>query len=152
MAGELGASFTVCETAQEVCAASDIIVTCTPGQATVLEKAWLKPGPLELAAAPSVVALTHPTASCCIVLTVGVWVGGGSVLCVPFPRHDDHCNWLRPADQAGDSRGRAREQYSLRIIQYKYYITILCGIKKTLWHFYNYMHAYFTQIVCSSFT
>lgn len=44
MAAELGTCFTKCETPQEVCAASDIVVTCTPGGATVLEKAWVKPG------------------------------------------------------------------------------------------------------------
>jgi ornithine cyclodeaminase/alanine dehydrogenase-like protein (mu-crystallin family) len=44
MSAELGTTFAVCETPQEVCAASDIIVTCTPGGATVLEKSWLKPG------------------------------------------------------------------------------------------------------------
>lgn len=49
---ELGTSFTACETPQQVCAASDIIVTCTPGGATVLEKAWLKPGPRPLASLP----------------------------------------------------------------------------------------------------
>lgn len=45
LAAELGLSFTACETPQEVCAASDIIVTCTPGAATVLDQTWLKPGP-----------------------------------------------------------------------------------------------------------
>ena len=44
MAAELGTTFTVCESAEEVCASSDVIVTCTPGAATVLEKAWLRPG------------------------------------------------------------------------------------------------------------
>ena len=42
MSAELGTSFDVCSTAQEVCERSDIIVTCTPGGATVLEKSWLK--------------------------------------------------------------------------------------------------------------
>eukprot|EP01045_Picozoa_sp_COSAG04_P051849 COSAG04_NODE_21788_length_367_cov_0.962687_2_plen_73_part_01 len=34
----------VCESAEEVCASCDIIVTCTPGAATVLEASWLRPG------------------------------------------------------------------------------------------------------------
>ena len=44
MAEELGTSFTVCGSAEELCANSDVIVTSTPGGATVLDKAWLKPG------------------------------------------------------------------------------------------------------------
>ena len=44
MAAELGTTFSVCESAEEVCAACDIVVTCTPGGATVLEASWLRPG------------------------------------------------------------------------------------------------------------
>ncbi len=44
MAEELGTSFTACESAEELCANSDVIVTSTPGAATVLEKSWLRPG------------------------------------------------------------------------------------------------------------
>jgi ornithine cyclodeaminase/alanine dehydrogenase-like protein (mu-crystallin family) len=44
MAAELGTSFTVCASAEELCAECDIIITSTPGTKTVLEKAWLKPG------------------------------------------------------------------------------------------------------------
>ena len=44
MAEDLGTTFTVCSSVEELCAECDVIVTSTPGGATVLEKAWLKPG------------------------------------------------------------------------------------------------------------
>lgn len=44
MSEELGTSFTACSSPEELCASSDVIITSTPGAATVLEKAWLKPG------------------------------------------------------------------------------------------------------------
>lgn len=43
MAAELGCVFEVATTAQQLCRTSDVIYTQTPGSATVLEKAWLKP-------------------------------------------------------------------------------------------------------------
>jgi len=43
MEEELGVPFTVAESAQALCAESDVIFTQTPGSATVLKKDWLKP-------------------------------------------------------------------------------------------------------------
>jgi ornithine cyclodeaminase/alanine dehydrogenase-like protein (mu-crystallin family) len=44
MSSELGIEFTVAESAQELCAKSNVIYTQTPGGNTVLELDWLKPG------------------------------------------------------------------------------------------------------------
>mmetsp|Transcript_15636 Transcript_15636/g.52686 ORF Transcript_15636/g.52686 Transcript_15636/m.52686 type:complete len:473 (+) Transcript_15636:55-1473(+) len=43
MSAELGCTFDVAVTAQQLCRSSDVIYTQTPGSATVLEKSWLKP-------------------------------------------------------------------------------------------------------------
>lgn len=43
MEAELGMPFTVADSAQALCAQSDVIYTQTPGSSTVLEKSWLNP-------------------------------------------------------------------------------------------------------------
>ena len=60
MAEELNTSFTVCSSAEELCAKSDVIVTSTPGGATVLERAWLKPGTFYADLMRSAISLPSP--------------------------------------------------------------------------------------------
>lgn len=44
MSAELGVKFTVCASAEELCAKSQVIYTQTPGSETVVERDWLQPG------------------------------------------------------------------------------------------------------------
>merc|ERR1711968_214302 len=43
MSAELGVPFTAMSSAEEMCGASDVIYTQTPGSTTCVEKSWLKP-------------------------------------------------------------------------------------------------------------
>lgn len=53
MQQELGMTFTVADSAEALCAESDVIFTQTPGASTVLKKEWLKPSGVTIIASGS---------------------------------------------------------------------------------------------------
>jgi ornithine cyclodeaminase/alanine dehydrogenase-like protein (mu-crystallin family) len=53
MQQELGMMFTVADSAEALCAESDVIFTQTPGASTVLKKEWLKPSGVTIIASGS---------------------------------------------------------------------------------------------------